>query len=251
MERDDLLLRGAPKALDTSSLVPLPSSPSILVRLSSQVFFPTRARKNELLRPTRLHHDSVLRLPLPRGADTTVAELRESLLAALGAGAHELLQSASSLNNDAAHPLEPFVATSGDPGAPRVTSGALAPALGRTRGGELRCAVAVIWLPSPAQWREWRLELYAAERKHKGGGGCCSGSGPAFAGDTSALCGPQIVVVAAFLLAAAALYCVWATCVCIWEKHAEAGELEPPQQFFGHLDEEGRARGGDLQAAAV
>lgn len=246
MERDELL--GAPKALDTSPLVSisLPCAPSILVRLSSHVFFPTRGRKNELLRLTRLHHDSVFRLPLPRGADTTVAELRESLLAALGVGAHELLQTACCLNDDPAYPLEPFVVTSGDPGALRVTSGSLEPALGRTRGGELRCAVAVIWLPSPAQWREWRLELYAAERKHKGSGsgGCCNGSSPSPAVSCNGdLCGPQIVVVAAcFLLAAAALYCIWSTCVCIIEKLAEDRELEPPTLFFGHLDEEGRAR---------
>ena len=242
MEREELL--GAPKPLDTSPLTStsLPEC-AVLVRLSSHVFFPTRGRKNELLRLTRLHHDSVFRLPLLRGADTTVAELRESLLAALGVGAHELLQTACCLNDDAAYPLEPFVVTSGDPGALRVTSGSLAPALGRTRGGELRCAVAVIWLPSPAQWREWRLELYAAERKHKGsgGGGCCNGPS-VFHVCSSDLCGPQVVVVAACLFAAAALYCVWSTCTCIMDKLAEDRELEPPKLFFGHLNEEGRAR---------
>ena len=248
--RDELL--GAPKTLDTSPLVSTAlqpaCAPSVLVRLSSHVFFPTRGRKNELLRLTRLHHDSVYRLPLPRGADTTVAELRESLLAALGVGAHELLQAACCLNGDPAYPLEPFVVTSGDPGALRVTSGSLAPALGRTRGGELRCAVAVIWLPSPAQWREWRLVLLAAERKHRssGSGGCCNGSGSCPTAFPGELCGPQICVAAAAaaacLLAAAALYCIWSAGACIMEKLAEDAELEPPQLFFGHLDEQGRAR---------
>ena len=239
-DRADLLVGAS--APDVTLLVSPAASPSVLVRVSSHVFFPTLTRKNELLRPTQRHHDSVIRLPLPRGADTTVAELRGALLAALGAGAHELLQSACCLNDDAACPLQPFVVTSGDPGAIRVTSGALAPALGRTRCGEVRCAVSVTWLPSPAQWREWRLELYHAERWHSGSGGGGCGNCNCWVGDLSGLCGPQIVFAVPFLLAAAALYCIWSTYVCLAEKYTAAAELEPPQLFFGHLDEEGRAK---------
>ena len=235
-ERDELVAPSS-LSLDSSLLIAPPPSPQeVLVRLSSHVFFPTLSRRNELLRPTKRHHNCVFRLPLPRGRDTTVEELRASLLARLGAGVHELLQRPCCLNDEMAHPLHPFAVDSGDPGAFPIMSGALAPALGRTRGGELRCAVTLTWLPSPVQWREWRRELFAAERRFasrsEGGAGCGN------CGDCSNA-GPELCVILPLLLV---MWCLCEALRGIWKKRDLEAELEPPGEFFGHLDDEGAPR---------
>ena len=165
-------------------------------------------------------------------------ELRASLLARLGAGAHELLQRPCCLNDEMAQPLHPFAVDSGDLGAPRIMSGALAPALGRTQGGEPRCAVTLTWLPSPAQWREWRLELFAAERRFASRSERNAGCGNCNCGDCGNA-GPELCVILPLLLV---VWCLCEAIRCILKRRSLEAELEPPGEFFGHLDDEGAPR---------